>query len=339
MSEERYYMASMHDFMSDVTVRDEASASSQSQNAWSAEGGASGWTIGFAGGGSVNAKGSHNASSTSEFLRELHSHAEMSDRRSVTMTRAASSAQVGEVQTRTHIESESEDHFESSSRTFSNPNRCHALTFYFYQINKTQTVKFTIESIERRVIDPAAETGVTNNPPKLTGAISVIPDAVRATDKERLEVEAIGRRSVANQQGEAAGSARLAAISSSEFAAIRAPAVDPLPTAVRRQALLQVDQDLVAAGLLDKVGAEGVVSPEVQKRFSFERCSSLPTPGLFVRGCLDDCNICEPTLMREIELELARKELENKLLERQIELLEKSQEYRCCPHDEHEPDA
>jgi hypothetical protein len=28
---------------------------------------------------------------------------------------------------------------------------------------------------------------------------------------------------------------------------------------------------------------------------------------------------------------LERKELENKLLQRQIELLDKSQEYRCCP--------
>jgi hypothetical protein len=46
---------------------------------------------------------------------------------------------------------------------------------------------------------------------------------------------------------------------------------------------------------------------------------------------LDDCSICEPTLDREIQLELERKELENKLLRRQIELLDKSQEYRCCP--------
>jgi hypothetical protein len=30
-------------------------------------------------------------------------------------------------------------------------------------------------------------------------------------------------------------------------------------------------------------------------------------------------------------------ELENKLLARQIELLDKAQEYRCCPADEEEP--
>jgi hypothetical protein len=50
-----------------------------------------------------------------------------------------------------------------------------------------------------------------------------------------------------------------------------------------------------------------------------------------VRGCLDECMVCEPELMRETELELERKKLENDLLKRQIELLDKAQEYRCCP--------
>ena len=64
---------------------------------------------------------------------------------------------------------------------------------------------------------------------------------------------------------------------------------------------------------------------------SFEKKSSLPTPGVLVKGCLDDWAICEPNLEQEIALDLNRKELQNKLLERQIELLDKSQEYRCCP--------
>ena len=63
---------------------------------------------------------------------------------------------------------------------------------------------------------------------------------------------------------------------------------------------------------------------EAKTRLSYEETSSLPTGGVIVRGCLDECNVCKPALERRIELEL-------KLLERQIELLEKSQEYRCCP--------
>jgi hypothetical protein len=50
--------------------------------------------------------------------------------------------------------------------------------------------------------------------------------------------------------------------------------------------------------------------------------------------------VCEHSLEREIELELARKHLENELLKRQIELLDKAQEYRCCPDGtETEPSA
>jgi uncharacterized protein YuzB (UPF0349 family) len=63
---------------------------------------------------------------------------------------------------------------------------------------------------------------------------------------------------------------------------------------------------------------------------------SIPTPGVLVKGCLDDCDACEPQLEKLYELEITRKDLENQLLAKQIALLEKSQEYRCCPADEEE---
>ena len=37
-----------------------------------------------------------------------------------------------------------------------------------------------------------------------------------------------------------------------------------------------------------------------------------------------------------MDLEATRKDLENQLLKKQIDLLEKSQEYRCCPSEEEE---
>jgi hypothetical protein len=101
-----------------------------------------------------------------------------------------------------------------------------------------------------------------------------------------------------------------------------------LAAAVRTQALKQVQQELLKEGLLDK---NGNVSTEAQKRYSFVRQSSLPTPGILVKGCLDDCNVCEATRLKSIELDVERKKLENDLLQKQITLLEKSQEYRCCP--------
>jgi type II secretory pathway component PulJ len=102
----------------------------------------------------------------------------------------------------------------------------------------------------------------------------------------------------------------------------------PIPVAIRAAALAQVDADLQAAGLIDQNGA---VTAQAQQDLGWEHTLRLPTPGVLVKGCLDDCTACEPARQKEIELELARKELENQLLKRKIELLDQAQEYRCCP--------
>ncbi len=94
-----------------------------------------------------------------------------------------------------------------------------------------------------------------------------------------------------------------------------------------------MDADLQAEGLLDK---NGQVTGDAQQRLGWQRELRLPTPGVLVKGCLDDCSTCEPEREKEIQLDLTRKELENQLLKRKIELLDKAQEYRCCP-DQDEP--
>jgi hypothetical protein len=335
--EEHYYMSSVSHFMSDLNVRDSARSSNETKAHFDTHGETSGVLESIFSSPSVDVSGNFNSSSTSSFLRELSQHASASHHRAEMGTRAASAVSVGEVQTRSHAEGQTEDHFESSSREFSNPNRCHAVTFYFYRINKTQKIKFTIEAIERRVIDPAAETKVTNNRFASRGGVSAIPNAVLATDENRLKVEETGRASVA-AEARATLNLDAARLANAQFIATAfvAPALDPIPAAVQQQALKQVDEDLLRAGLLTAVG--GAISTETQKRFSFERCSSLPTPGLLVKGCLDECNICEPELQKKIELDLQKLELENQLLKKQIELLEKSQQYRCCPAGEKEED-
>ena len=82
---------------------------------------------------------------------------------------------------------------------------------------------------------------------------------------------------------------------------------------------------------------KGVVAPGARALVTFEEESALPTPGIVVKGCLDECDICEREVHRRIHLELDRSELENALLRKQIDLLEKSQEYRCCPCPEASP--
>jgi hypothetical protein len=320
----------MSEFMSDVSVKDTGRSKNTTKGHFDTHGETSSILGSIFGSPSVDVSGNYNGESTSEFMRELTQHVRSSHHSSETATRAASATSVGEVQTRTHIQTESQDHFESSSREFSNPNKCHAITFFFYRINKTQTIKFTIESIERRVIDPAADTRVTNNPFTSRGDISTIPSSVLATDMKRLEVENIGRASAVMQQkaetSAATASPTYAAMTTGMVAMQVIP--QPLPTDIRQQALTHVDRQLVAAGLLDKTGK---ISTEAQKKFSFTIQSSLPTPGLLVKGCLDACDICETSKAVEIELELEHKRLENELLKRQIELLDKAQEYRCCP--------
>ena len=334
-SEERHYLASVHDMMTDLSIRDSGAASSSSKGSSEGHAGASGAIQTVLFGPSVSVGGSHEATSTNAFLHELSQHASASDRRAEVGTRAASSVSVGEVSTRTHSSGESEDHFESSSREFSNPNRCHAVTYFFYQINKTQKVSFKIIAIQRRVIDPAADTRVATNPFIADGNVGSIPNSVLATSANRLQVEQIGRASeAARRQSDPGGNATglsQAAVANRLSAAAE---VTPIPEALKTRALAQVDQGLIRQGIL---GKDGKVSEQIVAELSFERISSLPTPGTMVKGCLDECDTCEQTLEREIELELEHKQLRNELLKRQIELLDKSQEYRCCPAGEVEP--
>lgn len=328
LSEDRYFMTAMQSSMSDLSVTDSAHSSNSESGKWDFHGDASG-SLGF---GSVsadtNARGSHSGSSTADFLRQLSSHASASANQAVQATHIASSVSIGEVSTRTHVQTESEDHFESSSREFANPNHCHAVTFFFYRLNKKQIVTITLEAVERRIDDPAAPTKVSANPPVSKGQISVVATSVLATQADRVAVEQIGRASVAAQEGNSFSGANVAGFNTFTFV------TPPLTDAVRQAALAQVDKDLVAAGLLTAVG--GTVSPQAQANFKVISESCLPTAGIIVKGCIDTCDICEPEVQRKIELDLEEQSLRNQLLKRQIELLDKSQEYRCCPADSDE---
>jgi hypothetical protein len=152
---------------------------------------------------------------------------------------------------------------------------------------------------------------------------------VLATQKDRVAIEQIGRESVAADQAQRFGTNLASGTASFAFTPVFQVAQEPLSAAARKAALEQADKDLVAAGLLTAVG--GTVAPQAQKNFEVVSESCLPTAGVIVKGCLDDCDICEPEVQRKIELELEEKELRNQLLKKQIDLLEKSQEYRCCP--------
>lgn len=330
MSEEQYRLTALRTFMTDENVVDRGSDRASSSGSWDFHGDASGGLGFFSVSADTNARGSHNAQSTRDYLREHRAHAEASDHQSVEATRKAHTLSIGEVSTRTHKEGESEEHFESASRVFSNANQCHAVTYLFYRINKTETIKFELVAIERRVIDPVASLPVAANPIRAIGQIASIPQEVPATSKTRIEVEARGLQSEAQYAQTAAGGNRLALLPLAlNRAGIELGAQQPLAKAQRDAALAEVDKQLLDEGLIEGIG--GQASKQAIFEINYERRTALPTAGVIVRGCLDSCNVCEPELQKRIQLELARLDLENQLLKRQIELLDKAQEYRCCP--------
>jgi hypothetical protein len=282
-SEQSFFLSGMADSMSNLDVLRQGQHESTYRASAASGGHYAGLDLGFLDVGGYAQASSYDASAASAFFSSLSEHAESSSRKVETSVRAATSTSVSEVASRSHAEGQSEDKYESASREFANPNRCHALTYLFYRIEKVQKLRFTLVAIDRRIDDPACPTGIH----PLTPVAGAAP---------------------ANGGN--------------------GPVPQPIPAAVRAGALAQVDADLRAEGLLD---AAGNCSAETVERLSWERTVRLPTPGVMVKGCLDECDSCEPARKREIELELAAKELDNRLLLRRIELLEQSQEYRCCP--------
>ena len=133
------------------------------------------------------------------------------------------------------------------------------------------------------------------------------------------------RRSSRSARSGSAGSARSRSKRSRSF-----------PSIFAKRPSSRSPPELQKQGLLDD---NGEVSKEAHGRLDWERELSLPTPGVVVKACLDGCEACEPELERSIRLDNDRKELENRLLARQIELLDKAQEYRCCPDDDDTPVA
>jgi hypothetical protein len=344
-SEETYYMRSMDRYMSDLTVTDRGSSQASSHSDFETDVDGSYASIGFAGGGSVNVEGNFNSRSASSFVRQLSSHARTAHDRSVQATRAANAVQIGEVQSRAHASGESEDAFEASTRTFENRNECHAVTYFAYQLVKKQTLRFRIVSILRRVVDAAADSSAVARPVRPATGVKVLPNGILATKTARLEVETVARTSAAAQQANVvsniggatpAGSIGGLAVAAGVFTPLRIAAnVQPVSPQVHDAVLKKVDEELVKEGILAKVGSNEV-HPQLAAELSFERTYCLPTQAVIVKGCLDPCNVCEDARKRSITLDLERKALENKLLEKQIALLEKSQEYRCCPagHEE-----
>jgi hypothetical protein len=328
ISEEQYYMTSFQKYMGDSAASQSGHAQESSDSHWDFHGDAGGSINPFSlsADASTSASGNHNSHSVADYLNQQRAHVESSASQAVSSTHKAHSISVGEVSTRTHTQGESEDHFEASSREFSNPNKCHAVTFLFYRLNKKQTIKLELVAIERRVIDDNAPIGGVLQPGVAKLPIALVPQDVPATAALRkvavsANVLAAGPALSPNTVIDTSAIPSLSPNIGTQFFTQDDGAGTPLDTDTRNKALKEVDDQLIAKNLLDKTGK---VTTEIKTVIEFESEFSIPTAGILVKGCLDDCDICEP-MVKE------RMQLENDLLRKQIELLDKSQEYRCCP--------
>ncbi|MEO9020703.1 MAG: hypothetical protein ABI237_14110 [Ginsengibacter sp.] len=327
ISEEQYYMTAVQKYMADASAAQSGQAENSSDSKWDFHGDAGGSInpLSLSASTSTKAGGSHNSHSVSDYLNEQKSHVQSSAMQAASATHKAHSVSIGEVSSRTNIEGTSEEHFEASSREFSNYNKCHAVTYMFYRINKKQKIKFELVSIERRVLDDNAPIGGVLQASDKKIPIALVPQDIPATVtiKKATELAAVGNFN-ANSPG----------LQFASFSAAASPNIlnrgtsfisdsnsgTPIDGVIRQKALKQVDEELIAKNLIDKTGK---VTNETRQQIEFESELSLPTPGIIVKSCLDDCDVCEP-LVKE------RMQLENDLLRKQIDLLEKSQEYRCC---------
>ena len=329
-SEESFYNAGFAQSVSDISIVDSTRRSSTYHESAVGGGGGAGLDLGFFEiGGSVSAS-SFDSSSASSLAHNFSQHARTSSSHTEAGVRAASSVSIGSVASRSHTEGESEDHYESASRTFENPNRCRALTFLFHQIVKCQTVKFTFDGADIHTVDRTAPTGVVLNPPRPLTGIALVSQSVSSTDPQLGEKEQAGRAAYLARTSEVSRNTGITGAFN-----IRALAAAPVDPATARKAEQMVLAELVEAGLLNQ---DGTPSEAAKARMDWERELILPTPGVKVRTCLDDCTACEPELHRKIELELERMELENRKLEREIELMDRDSDHRCCSDEQPSPD-
>lgn len=332
-SEESYLTWGIARAATSLSVAESGSGQSSYEESWAEGGGGASVSlfglieIGGGGGG-----GSYDSNSAYAFNRTLSQHTSAASSQVAAGVRAASSTSVGEVQVRNHAEGESQERIESSSRTFSNPNKCHAITYLFYRLMKKQRIRFRLVAIQRLVNDPRAP-GIADLRPDTrpkTG-VSVRPQRVLATQHDRLEIERMARTAAAEELRADAEFQR--ADNATRFASQASPIEPDLREAAMKESL----RDLAAVGLVDR--ETGEPTDRIVAELSWEREELLPTPGLIVKGCIDECNTCEPALKRSIELDLQRKELENKLLARQIELLDRSHDYVPVDEEETEDDS
>lgn len=294
-----------------------SSASSHSEYSKVNAGGSAGVNFLFfsIGGGASVATGEFDSSSSEQFFSQVNQHLTSSVHQTNQVARDTMSVSLSQVNSHRVKTAEEKDELEVSTRRFKNDNHCHTVTHYFYQIAQRQRVKITLESRTTRPLNNFADTSFRVKPFVMSVAANAKLDfsADPAGGQEGPFVKAT---SIAGGAGAAARVATVDQMNLQRLSAV------PFAT-------FQEDEKsrVAAVAKIEAILAEQPVE------YTYESVDLIPTEALYVESELGSCMVCEPELVAMHAYELERMRLENLKLQREIELLEKHKDYRCCDDD------
>jgi len=320
-SSDRIWMESFKSMATDFHQGEGGSSSSSSHSEFQNKSGAGGGfnLLSLSVSGHAHSEGSHDASSSAEFKRYLEQHLESSAHASSQVTRDATAVSISQVNSHRQITSETHDELQVSTRRFRNDNLCHTVTHYFYQVAKRQRVTIKLISRTCRALNPNARTAVFMKDHAISMATNLKPDFdAKANPNQPGDLRDI------RVAGNFAGVRQTISLDQERLSAIGQLPFDRFTAEEKARAKAVAE----AEAILDKQA----------KDFEFSVVHIIPTEALYVESELGSCMICEPLLVTRHELELERMKLENLKLRKEIELMEKYKDYRCCDDEEDEDD-
>lgn len=167
--EDQMYFSSMDSFFGQLNASQWAHAESGTSGSFQSHGETSNAFESFFSGPEADMSGSFNVNSFADFVGGMSAQASSAHHMSATATNTASAVSVGAVGTRSNIEGNVNTHVEMNYRSFRNPSRTRAVTFYFFQIRRMHRVRFWVDSItvsapERTMfrLRPKLENGAVN---------------------------------------------------------------------------------------------------------------------------------------------------------------------------------
>jgi hypothetical protein len=145
--EDQMYVSAMDSFFGQLSSSQWAHAEAGTSGSFRAHGEASGAFESFFSGPEADMNGSFNTNSFADFVGGMSAQASTAHHMSATATNTASAVSVGAVGIRNTIEGKLDTHVEMNYRSFRNPSRTRAVTFYFFQIRRMHSVRFWVDSI------------------------------------------------------------------------------------------------------------------------------------------------------------------------------------------------